>query len=406
MNNDIEFELIIGNRRSEPSVDVYKIKMNLAKIEKETLSIPSVNRIWSWKPGKRDKPEYSKFSPAEIKPVLYKEKPADKGQHAILTIDDIYDNNTNKYLYSEVLVLPYIKDTNGHPLPPKSPLLKLPLNGNIGNWHSVELIPDSNGLLCLVAIADSYGTVHVFTKEGKRKNTLKLPHAHGLVWDNKTSTLFALGHTDLQTYQLDPKDPTNLKLLTTLDFSEHYEKKNESEENKDGGHDLCPVPGERKLFLTTGERTFKFDIDEYEKLIPKGGKILECYNLKKGERILKPYQPMFKIDSKYWRNIASDNVPPAEKGLKNRVTPMKGGVKSISQVPGTSVVIAFAAPWFADGYGVLAYYYNSDTLLVATGPEDKPLPDDKLLDVDLTNSHKIKFSAATFYKVRVLAFPK
>ncbi|CAG8502619.1 5804_t:CDS:1 [Ambispora gerdemannii] len=405
MNDDIEFELVLGNGFSEPSVDVYKIKMSPTKIEKETLSITSANRIWSWKPDKRDKPEYNRFAPAEIKPVLYKENSADKGQCAILTINNIYDIK-EKYLYSEVLVLPYIKDTNGYPLPPKSPLLKLPLNENIGNWHSVELIPDSNGLIGLISVVDTNGTVYVFTKEGKIKNTFKLPHAHGLVWDNKTSTLFALGHTGLQIYQLDPENSTNLKLLTTLDFSEYYENKNvEREEDKDGGHDLYLVPDEKKLFLTTGERTFKFDIGEYEKLFPKGGKILERYKLRKGEKILKPYQPMFKIDSKYWQNIASDKVPPKAKGLKDRVTSKKGGVKSISQVPGTSVVIAHAAPWFADD-NELAYPYISNILLVATGPEDKPLPDDKLLDIDLTKGHKIEFSEAIFYKARVLIFPK
>ncbi|CAG8625739.1 13239_t:CDS:1, partial [Ambispora leptoticha] len=375
------------------------------KVETETLKIKSANRIWRWKPDNKN------FAPAEIKPVLYKKTPIDKGLPGILTINGIYENE-GTYLNSEVLILPYIKDSNGYPLPPKSPLLKLPLNEKLGNWHTVELIPDSNGLINLIAVANSDGTVDVFTKEGKRKNSFNLPHAHGLVWDGKTSTLFALGHTDLQTYQLDPKDSSNLRLLTTLDFSEYYENKNkEREQDKDGGHDLCPVPGERKLFLTTGERTFKFDIDEYEKLIPKGKKILERYILKKDGKVLKPYQPMFKIDSKYWRHIASDETTsPKAKGLKNRVTPKKGGVKSISQIPGTSVVIAHAAPWFAYsselGDNEVEYPYTSNLLLVTTGPEDKPLPDDKLIDVDLTKGHKIEFSEAIFYKARVLDFPK
>ena len=70
-----------------------------------------------------------------------------------------------------------------------------------GNPHSIELLPDDK-----VAVASSIGgtlkifdlTGHPFEPENQRSvKILDLPGAHGLAWDAKRGTLFALGYTNI-----------------------------------------------------------------------------------------------------------------------------------------------------------------------------------------------------------------
>ena len=77
-----------------------------------------------------------------------------------------------------------------------------------------------------------------------------LKSGHNVVWDRKNKVLWATAYTTLNAYAYELKE--GVPALTLC----------ESLPLPDGGadpHDLFPAYGERKLWLTTSERLYKFD---------------------------------------------------------------------------------------------------------------------------------------------------
>jgi alpha-L-arabinofuranosidase len=122
-----------------------------------------------------------------------------------------------------------------------------------GNTHSVEILPDGN-----LASASSDGFLKVFCTDpavsklpdNAKFSTLKLNGAHGIVWDKKLQRLWAVGNFELVRCKYDGNrvEPT---LVIEASFKLPYP----------GGHDLFPVPGTRKLFVT-GLKVWTFDTEK------------------------------------------------------------------------------------------------------------------------------------------------
>lgn len=123
-----------------------------------------------------------------------------------------------------------------------------------GNTHSVEILPDGN-----LASASSVGFLKVFCTDpavgkwpGSAKfSTLTLEGAHGVVWDKKLQRLWAVGNTELVCckYNGNRADPA-------LEIEANFKLPGDG-----AGHDLFPVPGTRKLFVT-GQKVWTFDTEK------------------------------------------------------------------------------------------------------------------------------------------------
>ncbi|MCP4639182.1 MAG: hypothetical protein GY851_02045 [bacterium] len=112
------------------------------------------------------------------------------------------------------------------------------------NTHSIELLPDGN----LVSASSTGSYLRVFCTDpvignppdDVKYSDVKLENAHGVVWDHKLQRLWAVGVHDLVRYRYND-DRHNPVLTEDAQF-----KLPDA-----GGHDLFPVPGSRKLFITT-----------------------------------------------------------------------------------------------------------------------------------------------------------
>ena len=110
---------------------------------------------------------------------------------------------------------------------------------SVPNAHSIELLPD--GFLAAAASTNKDGNKVLLFKINNQNETLfsdSLHSAHGLVWDNKRESLFALGYNVLREYKLIKKG--NPKLLLKREWRLPH----------DGGHDLQMAPDNDKLFVT------------------------------------------------------------------------------------------------------------------------------------------------------------
>lgn len=123
-----------------------------------------------------------------------------------------------------------------------------------GNPHSAEILPDGN-----VVCAASEGFIASFctepaasqSPEQAKFSTQKLAGAHGVVWDKARQRLWALGSKELIrcTYNASRSAPA-------LEVEARFKLPGFG-----GGHDLFPVPGTRKLFVT-GQRVWTFDTEK------------------------------------------------------------------------------------------------------------------------------------------------
>jgi hypothetical protein len=81
-----------------------------------------------------------------------------------------------------------------------------------------------------------------------------LVSAHGVVWDERRQTLWALGLKELQTYELRDWESDKPRLV----IKDTYPLPDED------GHDLQPIPNSNDLVVTTGPRVHLFDRDKHE----------------------------------------------------------------------------------------------------------------------------------------------
>lgn len=125
-----------------------------------------------------------------------------------------------------------------------------------GNTHSIAMLPDGN----IVAASSTGNYLSLFAVPADCETTgataatpiaKKIPFtdAHGVVWDAKRNTLWALGGKYIAEYEyVGTKDAPELKEIWKQDL----------EGTAFGGHDLYPAPGYDAL-MTTGRGVNVFD---------------------------------------------------------------------------------------------------------------------------------------------------
>ena len=123
--------------------------------------------------------------------------------------------------------------------------------------HSAEVLPDGNiAVACSTSNTPAGDKLKIYRVDYDRFPATEavavypLKSGHNVVWDRKNKVLWATAYTTLNAYAYELKE--GVPALTLC----------ESLPLPDGGadpHDLFPAYGERKLWLTTSERLYKFD---------------------------------------------------------------------------------------------------------------------------------------------------
>jgi len=121
-----------------------------------------------------------------------------------------------------------------------------------GNPHSADVLPDGN-----IVVASSTGDfIALFARAtGANSDPVKLPFrfTHGACWDAERERLWVVGLEDLASYRYvgGPEAPSLVE-ETRFRLPE------------DDGHDLFPIPGTEKLWITTHSRIWTFDVEDEE----------------------------------------------------------------------------------------------------------------------------------------------
>ena len=125
----------------------------------------------------------------------------------------------------------------------------------VTNAHSIEMLPGGRiAAAASVSTAPTGNRLVIFDAvSGQELASDALRSAHGVVWDDARGVLWALGGDVLRAYTVGPAGgPTRLERT--------YERRLPDE----GGHDLSPIPGSSRLFVSTGQRSWYFDRDRRE----------------------------------------------------------------------------------------------------------------------------------------------
>lgn len=128
---------------------------------------------------------------------------------------------------------------------------KVVFYADVPNAHSIELLPGN--LLAAAASTHAKGNkIMLFDigKPGKVLYTDSLYSAHGLVWNKKRKSLFALGYDVLREYKMAANG--------TLDLKAHWKIPGI------GGHELRPAGSDDHLFVTEHEGAWLFDLDGHQ----------------------------------------------------------------------------------------------------------------------------------------------
>jgi hypothetical protein len=121
---------------------------------------------------------------------------------------------------------------------------------SVPNAHSIELLPD-NLLAAAASTAVDGNKIMLFDSRHPDKPlfTDSLYSAHGLVWDEKRKSLFALGYDVLREYTIISRDSLYLKTEWKIPGI--------------GGHDLQPSADGKSLFVTEHNGCWIFDLEKY-----------------------------------------------------------------------------------------------------------------------------------------------
>lgn len=137
---------------------------------------------------------------------------------------------------------------------------KLMFYANVkGSPHSAEVLPDGNIVIACSTTGTTEGDkLKLYRIDANNPyvasptKQYNLTFGHNAVWDIKREVLWATDNQNLYTYSYDSSDPNNPELIKNPDF---YTL-------PDGGpHDLFPVFGKDKLYLTTNNDIWIFDIE-------------------------------------------------------------------------------------------------------------------------------------------------
>lgn len=123
-----------------------------------------------------------------------------------------------------------------------------------GGPHSAEVLPDGN-----IVVACSGGNALKLYRVDSDNPYVSSPtkqynltFGHNAVWDRKREVLWATDDQNLYTYIYDNNDPNNPELIKNTEF---YPLPDVSP------HDMFPVYGKDKLYLTTAKDIWIFDIE-------------------------------------------------------------------------------------------------------------------------------------------------
>jgi hypothetical protein len=120
----------------------------------------------------------------------------------------------------------------------------------VRNAHTAEMLPGG-----LVAAASSIGGDELLIFDPKSTAAeipifrTPLPSAHGLVWDDDSKTLWALGYDELRAYTITSND----RAKTQLELRKAHKLPGI------GGHDLRSVPTSTGLLISNKEHVYIFD---------------------------------------------------------------------------------------------------------------------------------------------------
>lgn len=122
---------------------------------------------------------------------------------------------------------------------------------SVPNAHSIALLPDNR----LVAAASTHkdgNKIMLFdiAIPDKPLFTDSLYSAHGLVWNEKRNSLFALGYDVLREYQMVSKNSLRMKMQWKIPGI--------------GGHELQPTADGQNLFVTEHHGAWMFDLLNYQ----------------------------------------------------------------------------------------------------------------------------------------------
>lgn len=130
----------------------------------------------------------------------------------------------------------------------------------MGEPHSAELLPDGNIVVATSVANDGNGNmlkVYRAPKSGdspfvvSQESAVDNYSGHNVVWDSYNDILWATSNNVINMYAYDPKS-LKLKLYQSIDLPTA------------NAHELIPVYGEEKLWVTTGSAIYKFDVYTYE----------------------------------------------------------------------------------------------------------------------------------------------
>ncbi|KAG0033931.1 hypothetical protein BGZ81_006751 [Podila clonocystis] len=206
----------------------------------------------------------------------------------------------------------------------------------------------------------------------KKNGDADLESAHAVIWDPTSQRIFALGARVLRVYSLGPPHqsadgPATLHPEGEADFTALYEGRDMDGRgtNAEGGHDLYFMAGERRFFLTTGERCFTVDIDHLLRDLKQArepdvsGEIKKVIWQNTDDGAIDRIASLFKVKSK----ASDDHFRHEPKYPRDKV-----GAKAINRIPGTSVTFVHGVPY----YEPESIDYLSKILLVSRGDYDRP----------------------------------
>ncbi len=198
-------------------------KVLLVDYNKSRDSIPDV--VWSWDAQK-----------AIDLPETYRTK-------LFNTMDDCKSINNGKQILvsssSGAVAIINIKDS------------KVVFHAMVPNAHSVALLPGN--LIAAAASTNKTGNkIMLFdiNKPDKALYTDSLYSAHGLVWNEKRKSLFALGYDVLREYKIVSKNKLEMTNKWTIPGV--------------GGHELMPTPDGENLFVTEHHGSWIFNLSTYK----------------------------------------------------------------------------------------------------------------------------------------------
>src|SRR5688500_5750678 len=123
-------------------------------------------------------------------------------------------------------------------------------SARVTNAHSIEMLP--GGRIAAAASVSAAGTgdrIVIFdAATGKEVASDALRSAHGAVWDEARSVLWALGGDVLCAYNVGPNGGP-ARLERTFEIALPTE----------GGHDLVAIPGSSRLFVSTDRKSTRLN---------------------------------------------------------------------------------------------------------------------------------------------------